>query len=71
MLVLSLVTNIVVSTPYRSAEEFVDNAEIEDEVRVEVTANHQEVLFFLYVNEDGRIVLMFLGTILRYWMLAR
>jgi hypothetical protein len=47
VLVLSLVTNIVVATPYRYAEDAVDaelnGATAEEEEKEDEVANHQEV----------------------------
>lgn len=54
VLVLSLITNIVVATPYRYAEEAVD-AEIEGRAEKhdgeeDEVANHQEVRFFPFAS---------------------
>jgi len=58
VLVLSLITNIVVATPYRYAEEAID-AELEGrpenhDGKEDEVANHQEVLFpFASPSSDG------------------
>lgn len=72
VLVLSLVTNIVVATPYRYAEDAIDaevnSTSAQEEEKEDEVANHQEVNPSLCRGFYRCCIMLTEWSFCRYWM---